>query len=119
VACAGHVRPSFFTGKLIARYGKRRITALGLVLIGAGPAGPDGLELTHFWGSLVLLGLGWNFGFIGATALLTECYRPSERAKVQALNDFLVFGTVAVASFGSGQLLHSAGWAASTPACCR
>jgi hypothetical protein len=54
--------------------------------------------------------VGWNFGFIGATALLTECYRPSERAKVQALNDFLVFGTVAVASFGSGQLLHSAGW---------
>jgi MFS family permease len=66
--------------------------------------------LTNFWGALVLLGLGWNFGFIGATALLTECYRPSERAKVQALNDFLVFGTVAVASFGSGQLLHRVGW---------
>ena len=69
-----------------------------------------GLDIFHFWGSLILLGVGWNFGFIGATALLTECYRPSERAKVQALNDFLVFGTVAVASFGSGQLLHSAGW---------
>ena len=105
--------PSFVTGKLIARYGKRRITALGLVLIGAsGLMALAGLELTHFWGSLVLLGLGWNLGFIGATALLTECYRPSERAKVQALNDFLVFGTVAVASFGSGQLLHSAGWGA-------
>ena len=69
-----------------------------------------GLALTHFWGALVLLGVGWNFGFIGATALLADCHRPSERAKVQALNDFLVFGTVAVASFGSGQLLHSVGW---------
>ena len=69
-----------------------------------------GLELFHFLGLADLLGVGWNFGFIGATAMLTDCYRPPERAKVQALNDFLVFGTVAVASFGSGQLLHSAGW---------
>jgi len=103
--------PSFFTGRLIERFGKRTITALGLLLIAAsGALALMGLELTHFWGALVLLGLGWNFGFIGATALLTEAYRPSERAKVQALNDFLVFGTVAVASFGSGQLLHSVGW---------
>lgn len=103
--------PSFFTGKLIARFGKRPITALGLLMIGAaGALALMGLDIFHFWGSLILLGVGWNFGFIGATALLTECYRPSERAKVQALNDFLVFGTVAVASFGSGQLLHSAGW---------
>ena len=103
--------PSFFTGRLIERFGKRTITALGLLLIAAsGALALMGLALTHFWGALVLLGLGWNFGFIGATALLTESYRPSERAKVQALNDFLVFGTVAVASFGSGQLLHSVGW---------
>ncbi|EED67748.1 MFS transporter [Comamonas testosteroni] len=103
--------PSFFTGKLIARYGKQPVTALGLLMIGAaGVLALMGLDIFHFWGSLILLGVGWNFGFIGATALLTECYRPSERAKVQALNDFLVFGTVAVASFGSGQLLHSAGW---------
>ena len=103
--------PSFFTGKLIARFGKRPITALGLLMIGAaGALALMGLDIFHFWASLILLGVGWNFGFIGATALLTECYRPSERAKVQALNDFLVFGTVAVASFGSGELLHSAGW---------
>jgi MFS family permease len=103
--------PSFFTGKLIARFGKRAITALGLVMIGAaGALALMGLDIFHFWGSLILLGVGWNFGFIGATALLTECYRPAERAKVQALNDFLVFGTVAVASFGSGELLHTAGW---------
>ncbi|WP_312759369.1 MFS transporter [Pulveribacter sp.] len=103
--------PSFFTGRLIARFGKRCITALGLALIAAsGALALMGLELTHFWGALVLLGVGWNFGFIGATALLTECYRPAERAKVQALNDFLVFGTVAIASFGSGQLLHTVGW---------
>lgn len=54
--------------------------------------------------------MGWNFGFIGATALVTDCYAAPERAKVQALNDFLVFGTVAAASFGSGRLLNSSGW---------
>lgn len=103
--------PSFVTGRLIARFGKRCITASGLLMIGAaGALALMGLDIFHFWASLILLGVGWNFGFIGATAMLTECYRPSERAKVQALNDFLVFGTVAVASFGSGQLLHTAGW---------
>ena len=103
--------PSFFTGKLIQRFGNRPITSLGLVMIGgAGVLALLGLDLFHFWGALILLGVGWNFGFIGATSLVTECYRPAERAKVQALNDFLVFGTVAVASFGSGQLLHTVGW---------
>lgn len=103
--------PSFFTGKLIQRFGNRTITSLGLVMIGgAGVLALLGLDLFHFWGALILLGVGWNFGFIGATSLVTECYRPAERAKVQALNDFLVFGTVAVASFGSGQLLHTVGW---------
>ncbi|MBV2162670.1 MAG: MFS transporter [Comamonas sp.] len=103
--------PSFFTGRLIGRFGKRKITALGLVMIAAsGLLAMAGEDLPQFWGSLILLGVGWNFGFIGATAMLTECYTPAERTKVQALNDFLVFGTVAVASFGSGQLLHSVGW---------
>lgn len=103
--------PSFFTGRLIARWGKLPITALGLVLIAvAGGIALMGLELLHFWGSLIVLGVGWNFGFIGATAMLADSYRPSERAKVQAANDFLMFGTVAAASFGSGHLLHTAGW---------
>ena len=103
--------PSFFTGRLIERFGKRRITALGLVMIaGSALLALSGLSLAQFWGALVLLGLGWNFGFIGATTMLTDCYRPNERTKVQALNDFLVFGCVALASFGSGQLLHSVGW---------
>ncbi len=103
--------PSFFTGHLIARFGKIAITALGLVLIGAsGAMAMAGLELLHFWGSLILLGVGWNFGFIGATAMVTEVYTAPERAKVQALNDFLVFGTVALASLGSGRLLDTSGW---------
>lgn len=103
--------PSFFTGRLIGRFGQRKITALGLVMIAAsGLLALMGEGLSEFWGSLILLGVGWNFGFIGATAMLTACYTPAERTKVQALNDFLVFGTVALASFGSGQLLHSVGW---------
>jgi len=103
--------PSFFTGHLIARLGKPAVTALGLALIaGAGVVALGGEALWHFWGSLILLGVGWNFGFIGATAMVTDCYTPPERAKVQALNDFLVFGTVAAASFASGRLLDTEGW---------
>ncbi|NYT22994.1 MFS transporter [Alcaligenaceae bacterium] len=103
--------PSFFTGHLIARFGKISVTAAGLLLTGlAGVLNLAGLELLHFWGGLILLGVGWNFGFIGATSLLTECYRPKERSKVQGLNDFLVFGTVAAASFSSGHLLNTGGW---------
>jgi MFS family permease len=103
--------PSFFTGKLIARYGKETITAIGLALTAlAAIVGLSGLSVGHFWIALVLLGLGWNFGFIGATALVTDCYRPEERVKVQAANDFLVFGSVAIASFSAGGLLNAGGW---------
>ncbi len=103
--------PSFFTGHLINRYGKVAVTAAGLLMIAlAGALNLAGLELLHFWGGLVLLGVGWNFGFIGATSLLTDAYRPEERSKVQGLNDFLVFGTVAIASFSSGRLLNAGGW---------
>jgi MFS family permease len=103
--------PSFFTGRLIARFGKAQVTMAGLVLTAmAAIIGLHGLTVAHFWTALVLLGIGWNFGFIGATALVTDCYRPEERVKVQAANDFLVFGSVAIASFSSGGLLHAGGW---------
>ena len=103
--------PSFFTGRLISRYGKGPVTAAGLALIALSAViGLSGITVAHFWITLILLGLGWNFGFIGATALVTDCYRPEERAKVQAANDFLIFGSVAVASFSSGKLLSASGW---------
>jgi MFS family permease len=105
--------PSFVTGHLITRYGKERIAALGLCLIAsAAVIALTGLAVWHFWVSLILLGVGWNFGFIGATAMVTDCHTPEERAKVQGVNDFLVFGTVAIASFSSGALLNASGWAA-------
>ena len=66
--------------------------------------------MAHFWTGLVLLGVGWNFAFIGATTMVTQCHRPYERNKVQAFNDFLVFGSMAVSSFSSGQLLADFGW---------
>ncbi|MFC5391582.1 MFS transporter [Bosea vestrisii] len=103
--------PSFLTGRLIARFGKEKVTAAGLLLTAlAAVVGLSGLSVAHFWLALVLLGVGWNFGFIGATALVTDCYRPEERVKVQAANDFLVFGSVAIASFSSGGLLSAGGW---------
>jgi MFS family permease len=103
--------PSFFTGRLIMRFGKGTVTAAGLVLIAlAAVIGLSGISIAHFWATLIVLGLGWNFGFIGATALVTDCYRPEERAKVQAANDFLIFGSVALASFSSGKLLNAGGW---------
>lgn len=103
--------PSFFTGRLIGRFGKLPVTATGLVLIGLSAAiGLSGIEIAHFWATLIMLGIGWNFGFIGATAMVTDCYRPEERTKVQAANDFLVFGSTAIASFSSGTLLNSGGW---------
>ena len=103
--------PSFFTGRLIARFGKEKVTAAGLLLLACAAAvGLNGLSVAHFWIALVLLGIGWNFGFIGATALVTDCYRPEERVKVQAANDFLVFGSVAIASFAAGGLLNTGGW---------
>lgn len=105
--------PSLLTGRMIARFGNLPVTAVGLLLLGAAALiGLHGRDVPHFWGALVVLGLGWNFGFIGATALVTECYRPEERAKVQAANDLLVFGTVAIASFSSGGLLATGGWQA-------
>jgi predicted MFS family arabinose efflux permease len=103
--------PSFFTGSLITRFGVERITLIGLVmLMGAGLAALLGIHFLNFATGLILLGLGWNFAFIGATIMVTECYRTSERNKVQAVNDFAIFFTVALASLASGQLLDQLGW---------
>jgi MFS family permease len=105
--------PSFFTGSLIARFGAPRVVATGLLLEAAAAViGLSGLTAMHFWATLIVLGMGWNFGFVGASALVLETHRPEERNKVQAFNDFLVFGMMAVGSFSSGQLLANYGWAA-------
>jgi len=102
--------PSFFTGHLIARFGVERIIALGLVCLGiAGGIGIAGVELWNFFGTLVLLGLGWNFGFIGATAMLTSAHSPEERGRAQGMNDMAVFGLVSIASLSSGLLMNCAG----------
>ncbi|MEZ5839911.1 MAG: MFS transporter [Hyphomicrobiales bacterium] len=105
--------PSFFTGHLISRFGKEAVVMAGLVLLaGCGVVALMGVELMHFWTALILLGVGWNFGFVGATTMVTDCYRPEERNKVQGTNDFLVFAFVALASVSSGKLLDSSGWEA-------
>ena len=105
--------PSFFTGHLITRYGVERIIAIGMgLLIICGIIGLSGVAFANFSIGLVLLGIGWNFGFIGATTMVTSCYRPSEKNKVQAVNDFSVFALVAVASLSSGKLLAAIGWSA-------
>lgn len=103
--------PSFFTGSLIARFGAGRMAAAGLALTGiAAVAGLGGVDVAHFWWMLILLGLGWNFGFLGASALVLECHRPEEKTRVQSLNDFIVFGLMAIGSFSSGGLLSAYGW---------
>jgi MFS family permease len=105
--------PSFVTGSLISRFGVERITGIGLGLIAlTAVVGLAGITVAHFWSALVLLGVGWNLAFIGATTMVTQCHRPHERNKVQAFNDFLIFGSMAVASFSSGQLLEYLGWQA-------
>jgi predicted MFS family arabinose efflux permease len=103
--------PSFFTGSLIARFGAPKVVAIGLLLeASAATIGLSGITAMHFWATLIVLGVGWNLGFVGASALVLETHRPQERNKVQAFNDFLVFGTMAVGSFSSGQLLANYGW---------
>lgn len=103
--------PSFITGSLISRFGAGKIIVAGMVLIVlAAVAGLTGQTVYHFWADMILIGLGWNFGFIGATALVTETHRPAERTKVQSFNDFLVFGTMVVGSFSSGRVLADFGW---------
>jgi len=103
--------PSFFTGRLIARFGAEKIVATGLaILMICAVIAHMGIELWNFWGALVLLGAGWNFGFIGATAIIASSYRPNEADKVQGFHDIILFSTVALSSFSSGQVFNAFGW---------
>jgi MFS family permease len=103
--------PSFFTGRLITRYGAGKITSIGLAVIAlAAVFGLAGTTIFHFTAALVFLGLGWNFGFTGASAMVLKTHSAEERARVQSLNDFLVFGSVAIGSFLSGDILMRYGW---------
>ena len=103
--------PSFFTGRLVTRFGAPRVVAAGLALCAAAAAaGLAGQDVWHFWTALILLGIGWNFGFVGASALVLECHRPEERTRVQSVNDFAIFGLMVVGSFASGGLLNAYGW---------
>ncbi len=102
--------PSFFTGHLIVRFGAPRIVALGLMILGvAGAVALSGVALQHFYATLILLGLGWNFGYIGATTMLTQAHRPEERGRIQGVNDAIVFGGVFIASLSSGGLMNCSG----------
>ncbi len=104
--------PSFFTGRLIQRFGIERILMLGLfLLVGCAVVALSGIALWQFWTALILLGLGWNFGFIGATAMVAGTYRPSEKGKVQGFHDFVLFSTVAFGSLMSGAVYNAFGWA--------
>lgn len=103
--------PSFFTGRLISRFGAETVVAGGLaLLVACGVVALSGIELWQFWTALILLGLGWNFAFIGTTAIVADTYRPSEQGKVLGLHDFVLFGTVAFSSFMSGVVYDAWGW---------
>ena len=103
--------PSFFTGRLMARFGETPIVLAGLALTAAAAlVGMSGQTLAHFWWALALLGVGWNFGFLGASAMVLQCHTPQEGPRVQSINDFVVFGTMVIGSFASGSLLSAYGW---------
>ena len=102
--------PSFFTGHLIARFGVEKVIAAGLaILFASGAVALSGVELENFFIALILLGIGWNFSFIGGTAMLAASHAPEERARVQGMNDFAVFGMVTIASLASGLLMNCSG----------
>jgi MFS family permease len=108
----GMFAPSFLTGGLIRRFGAIRVmlagAALNLLTVGVAL---NGITVAHFWWALFLLGVGWNFLYTGATTLLTETYRPEERAKAQGANDQVIFLVMLVSSFTSGATITTAGWA--------
>ena len=103
--------PSFFTGRLIVRFGRDTIIATGMAMLAAcAVVALSGLSIPHFWIALILLGVGWNFAFIGATSMVTETYRSSERNKAQGFHDLVLFSSVAFASLMSGFTLNTSGW---------
>lgn len=103
--------PSFFTGSLIHRFGVLTILFTGMALfILSAVFATSGIEMLNFGAALILLGVAWNFLFVGGTTLLTEAYQPSEKAKVQGLNEFIVFAAAATGSFSSGGLFNLSGW---------
>ena len=109
----GMFAPSFFTGTLISRFGALRIMQTGFVLLlGQVVLALSGVEFLHFLSALILLGIGWNFAFIGGTTLLTQTSRPAEQLRVQAVNEFSIFGLVALASLSTGWLYDRLGWVA-------
>jgi len=103
--------PSFFTGSLIKRFGVRNIMFAGVLLsLGCVAIALSGLEVMHFWAALILVGVGWNFMYLGGTTLLTETHSPAEKAKVQGANDMAIFITMAISSASSGWLFSARGW---------
>ena len=107
----GMYGPSFFTGSLIQKFGVLKVIFAGIVLLfGAVLAALAGTGVINFWIALFVLGVGWNFMYVGGSALLTECHTPAERAKTQAANDLMVFCTMAISSMSSGMLLTMSGW---------
>jgi MFS family permease len=107
----GMYGPGFFTGHLIRRFGVLSVIVAGVGVMGSGVATAlAGTTIAHFWVALFLIGVGWNFMYTGGTTLVTEAYRPAEKAKTQGMNDFFVFGTMALSSFSSGALVNAAGW---------
>lgn len=103
--------PSFFTGSLIKRFGALRVILAGVAAqLACVATALSGQLISNFWWALVLLGLGWNFMYIGGTTLLTEAYRPSERAKTQGVNEILIFAVQAISSLSSGVLVNTRGW---------
>ena len=103
--------PSFFTGHIIRRFGEFHVMTAGVLCYAASISiGMSGIDIHHFWLALVLLGLGWNFLYVAGTSQLTKCYRPSERAKIQAFNDCMVFSGVAVCSLIAGTVEQAFGW---------
>lgn len=103
--------PGFVAGSLINRFGASRIVMLGFAMMAAAAvAGVTGMSVMHFWMSLIFLGVGWNFSFVGASSMLLESHTSFERTQLQAMNDFIIFGCVMLGSLLSGGLLNRYGW---------